>query len=83
MTVQGTEHGVDAGLSEPIACSLTNADLKAQRDRWINLSTESGLIERRRRTVLGSRSWIVPPSSASFGRSSRSRTAAAAGPHGR
>jgi hypothetical protein len=43
MTVQGTEHGVDAGLSEPIACSLTNADLKAQRDRWINLSTEFGL----------------------------------------
>jgi hypothetical protein len=43
MTVQGGERRVGAELSELVACTLTDTDLKTQRERWINLGANFGL----------------------------------------
>ena len=43
MTVQGAESRVGAELSELVACTLTDTDLKTQRERWINLGVNFGL----------------------------------------
>jgi hypothetical protein len=38
--------GADRELSEPVACTLNGTDLKAQRERWINLGENFGIARR-------------------------------------
>lgn len=42
MAVQSTRPRSDAELSDVVACTLNNTDLKSQRERWITLGTNFG-----------------------------------------
>jgi hypothetical protein len=42
MAVQDATPRSEAELSELVACTLTDTDLKTQRERWINLGTNFG-----------------------------------------
>jgi hypothetical protein len=43
MNTQSMGSAAERELSELIACTLTDTDLKTQRERWINLSENFGL----------------------------------------
>ena len=43
MTTPSTEAAAEHGLSELVACTLIDTDLKTQRERWINLGENFGL----------------------------------------
>ena len=43
MSTQSTDAAAERELSELVACTLIDADLKTQRERWINLGENFGL----------------------------------------
>ena len=43
MSTQSTDAAAERELSELVACTLIDADLKTQRERWINLGESFGL----------------------------------------
>jgi hypothetical protein len=43
MSTQSTDAAAPRELSELVACTLIDADLKTQRERWINLGENFGL----------------------------------------
>lgn len=43
MTTESVDAAAESELSELVACTLTNTQLKTQRERWINLGENFGL----------------------------------------